>query len=285
MLGDWGDSLIIEGQAGSIGDLVAEVRRIATVFKAHPEEPEELWFRGQHSCDWELLPNLYRSDTQKYHYAESALLDRFQALATPIVHQLPSSSWEWYFLARHHGLPSRLLDWTESLFVAGYFAVAGHLPKNRLDLDEAVLRPSEAPFFEECPTVWIIDAGSLNVGSIGIDKVVVPEGPRSEPYLTDNLEKERSEGNAKPIALMPARRNPRIVAQHGMFTLHGHEPTSIDALASSDARIKLGRIRIDKSCVAQMAADLRLCGMHRLTTFPELDSVAEHVCWIYQSSR
>ena len=133
--------------------------------------------------------------------------------------------------------------------------------------------------------MWILDAGSLNLESIGLDKIVVPVGPRSEPYLTDQLEKERSEGNAKPIAIMPARGNPRIVAQHGMFTLHGHEPVSIDALALRYANIKLGRVRIDKSHVAHIAADLRLCGMHKLTTFPELDSVVEHVCWIYQSNR
>ena len=79
-------------------------------------------FRGM--CgDWDLSTSLQRlrHPLATLRTVEKVMFRNFRKYA---YHEAASvkSEWEWLSLAQHHGLPTRLLDWTYSPFVAMHFA-------------------------------------------------------------------------------------------------------------------------------------------------------------------
>ncbi len=112
-------------------------------------------FRGHSDRHYTLVPSVGRgshcSRTRVEH--ERSLFDIFCREARGYIGGFPENPWEQLSVAQHHGLPTRLLDWTHNPLAALYFAIesnsdrdgeffALHAPRN------ASLTKSERDPFE-----------------------------------------------------------------------------------------------------------------------------------------
>lgn len=89
-------------------------------------------FRGQGEATWGLVPSFSRycrgktitwSIDREFHMQRLFRLDAHNYISPPILPSHTKTLELWWAVMQHYGVPTRLLDWSCSPFVAAYFAV------------------------------------------------------------------------------------------------------------------------------------------------------------------
>lgn len=251
-----------------------EVRNLSAYAKAIADSPSEMrWFRGVSVSSHGLVPSLYRHPKIKASTELLALerqfLTRFRERAQPMVGRpLPEDRLEMLFLMQHHGMPTRLLDWSENAFVALFFA----LSNAKKDVDGNSIGVS---------CVWVLKPILWN------KSVQAHINYSGEPFsvgdsrLTNGYV-EIGDGAAlmhKPVAVYGVHNSPRIVSQRGVFTLFGSATESMhDMYAVGDfEQDALQKIEIRGKHQDVVFRELTAAGILDSTVYPDLDGLAREL--------
>ncbi len=217
-------------------------------------------FRGHSKGGHELLPTLIRdyskTGTDLWDLENNLYCD-FRSLVGPRVKF--DSSWETVFAMRHEGIPTRLLDWTENIGTALFFA----FDSGKLDN----------------PHIWILNPFKLNDRYSELGGLVSPEEDLEEYHSTYGNRCNDSTIKIKeyPIAIYPRRSNDRIFAQRGLFTIHGTNEEKMETTCNDC----LEKVEIPMELVEKLRRVLRQFGINKYSVYPDFKGLSEHLKGIY----
>lgn len=202
-------------------------------------------FRGQGNAGWPLRSTFDRS----YSDAQAASRD---AIAKDLIREFYDecerfSPWRYdvddprvLAMAQHHGLPTRLLDWSFSPYVAAYFAFSW----------------------------FIFEKESGQTGNVAIWVM-----------NRDEVEKRAPAGQLQIISVQDFENN-RLGSQFGLFTYLKTNESSLEDYITSPAvnlGYALKKLEIPRSEARQALQDLILMGIHHGTIFPGREGIAHTI--------
>jgi hypothetical protein len=168
--------------------------------------------------------------------------------------RLPESHGSMLFLMQHYRLPTRLLDWTESVVVAAYFAVSENL--------------------EDDATVWALNPVALNALTTGSPGYGVQSDPIVKPMFDAAIRGEDSGNKVGAMAVIPEEVDPRQLMQLGRATVHDR---GVPLEASEKAETFLRRLDIPGNAKQGILRDLSFLGARPSNLFPDLEHLAVEI--------
>lgn len=214
-------------------------------------------YRGMEDKEYDLTTTLNRLGES---HLEKHLLRNFRKYSQ--IEDENKSIWNWLALAQHHGLPTRLLDWTYSPLIALHFATANFLN------------------FQKDGIIWAVnyvDAKYLLPDQLSM----IIEGEGSHIFTAEMLDRAmqalsdlaRLKKEPYAIFLEPPSIDQRIVNQYAVFSMMS-DPNIILSRWLEETTISYFKIIIPASLKWEIRDKLDQSNINERVLFPGLDGLA-----------
>ncbi|TAJ11630.1 FRG domain-containing protein [Marinilabiliaceae bacterium JC017] len=202
------------------------------------------YYRGESDPNHMLVPKVGRPHFVAKHITDHQLFETWCRHAIAYLTAPTEDKWDLLAIAQHHGLATRLLDWTCNPMIAAFFAVT--LP------DNSRAETTESAIFAHYSTHPFIDPQTHP------DPFTIPEGI---------------------FRVSPRSIAPRIMRQGGIFTIHNSPSACLEKNMPQGDRLE--KIIINRQYRKQFTIELSHYGVNKLSLFPDLDGLSRHVNWSY----
>lgn len=244
-----------EREIRSLSDLISRL-------KAETDLSETTWFRGHSKYSWELEPALNRAGYADPFGSGIRLYKKFVQNSVKLLPSPPTEEFEWLFFMQHYGLPTNLMDWSESPLVGLYFAVENTEHHNT---DGALYFLEPTAFNDEASHTRV---GQKDIFAFGID-------PEADNYLLTKINATNRQSRTPPMAVIGSKNSARIQAQEGVFIAHHRD------LKWMETNFMTGswgwKHKIPADAKPNILEELKYLMMDHFSVYPQLDTLAKKI--------
>ena len=240
-------------------------------------------YRGVDDSGWPMETSLMRLGGP-YHTLERHLLRNFRKYAHREVADR-DSFWYWLAIAQHHGLPTRLLDWTSSPLVALHFATADlslmgndgavwcvDIPQSHSILPDVLLAAlkEEGSYYFTVDMLARMETKGAKLSLFGLEATI---GKRD--VVLSSLEQfDKLSPQPFPLFFEPPSIDDRIVNQYALFSVMSSPKARLDQWLETRPAI-YKKIVIPAKLKWEVRDKLDQSNLNERVLFPGLDGLSK----------